>query len=287
MTHTIAFPGMLDTVFTLNRTAFSLFGLDVKWYGVIICAGVLLAMAYALTKAPAHGITADQMTDVLLIAIPAGIVGARIYYVINRWDYYSQHPQDIVKTWEGGLAIYGGIILGFVAALIVCRVKKISFLAVADVAAIGFLIGQSIGRWGNFVNAEAFGGPTSLPWGMSINGGAPVHPAYLYESLWNLVGLVALHFYSKNRRFKGEILLLYVGWYGLGRAWIEGLRTDSLYLGSTDIRISQLLAILCAVTCAGMMIYFGITKKYPPLEAAIPAETPSDTPEEETNDDTH
>jgi len=280
MTHTIAFPGISDTVFTLSKTAFSVFGLDIKWYGVIICIGVLLAMAYTLSRAPQFGLTADQMTDVLLIAIPAGIVGARLYYVVNRWDYYAQHPGDIVKTWEGGLAIYGGIILGFVAALIVCRVKKLNFLAVADLGSLGFLIGQSIGRWGNFVNAEAFGGPTSLPWGMSISGGATVHPAYLYESLWNLIGLVALHFYSKRRRFKGEIVLLYVGWYGLGRAWIEGLRTDSLYLGSTDIRISQLLAILCAVTCAGMMIYLSVTKKYPPLEAAAPAETPTENQEE-------
>lgn len=260
-TNTVSFPGLFDWVFTLDRVAIKLVGLEIKWYGVIICLGVMLAMAYVLRRSPQFGSNPDQMVDILLWALPLGILGARVYYVVNRWDYYSQNPSQIISIWEGGLAIYGGIIAGFLTCFIYCRIKKIDYLSLFDLCSIGFLIGQTAGRWGNFVNAEAFGGLTNLPWGMSINGGAPVHPTFLYESLWNLAGLLFLHFYAKRRKFPGEMFLIYIGWYGLGRAWIEGLRTDSLYLGSTDIRISQALAALCFLAAAGLLIYYYAAKK--------------------------
>ena len=183
--------------------------------------------------------------------IPIAIIGARLYYVIFQWGDYREHPIDALKIWEGGLAIYGGVIAGLLTGVVWCREKKIPFGVMADVCAPGLLIGQCIGRWGNFVNGEAHGGPTTLPWGMTIDGQSMVHPTFLYESLWNLAGFVLLHFYSKKRRFKGEIALLYAAWYGAGRAWIEGLRTDSLYIGS--VRVSQLLAIISCIAAVAVL----------------------------------
>ena len=183
--------------------------------------------------------------------MPLGIICARIYYVVFEWGYYAQHPGEIIAIWKGGIAIYGGIIGTLIGLFVYSRVKKLSLASLCDLAAFGLLIGQCIGRWGNFVNGEAHGGPTTLPWGMTIDGQSMVHPTFLYESLWNLAGFVLLHFYSKKRRFKGEIALLYAAWYGAGRAWIEGLRTDSLYIGS--VRVSQLLAIISCVAAIAVL----------------------------------
>ena len=231
--------------------SFTLFGRTFYWYGVIIAVGFILAMLYCARHCRRCGIEPDTLYDFLIWMIPLAIIGARLYYVIFQWSDYRDHPIDALKIWEGGLAIYGGVIAGLLTGIIWCRKKKIPFGAMADVCAPGLLIGQCIGRWGNFVNGEAHGGPTTLPWGMTIDGQSMVHPTFLYESLWNLAGFVLLHFYSKKRRFKGEIALLYAAWYGAGRAWIEGLRTDSLYIGS--VRVSQLLAIISCVAAIAVL----------------------------------
>lgn len=275
MSHTVAFPGLFDKTFTLNPVAFTIFGRDIMWYGIIISFGFLLAAAYALKRAKSFGSNDDQIMNVLMVGLPAGIVGARLYYVLYKWSYYSAHPSEIYQIWEGGLAIYGGVIFAFFFAFLFARRKKYNVLGIFDVCSLGFLIGQCIGRWGNFVNAEAFGYETARAWGMSINGAAPVHPAFFYESLWNLIGFLLLHFYSKRRRFDGEIFLLYLTWYGLGRAWIEGLRSDSLYLWGSGLRVSQLVALGCVLVAGGLWVYFTKTKKYPPLrvQASIQTET--------------
>lgn len=250
MEHTIGFPN-LGLEFTLNRVACTVLGKDIYWYGIIICAGFILAALYVNSRTKDFGITSDNLTDCLIICVPLGIICARIYYVVFEWGYYAQHPGEIIAIWKGGIAIYGGIIGTLIGLFVYSRVKKLSLASLYDLAAFGLLIGQCIGRWGNFVNGEAHGGPTTLPWGMTIDGQSMVHPTFLYESLWNLAGFVLLHFYSKKRRFKGEIALLYAAWYGAGRAWIEGLRTDSLYIGS--VRVSQLLAIISCIAAVAVL----------------------------------
>ena len=250
MEHTIGFPN-LGLEFTLSRVACTVLGKDIYWYGIIICAGFILAALYVNSRTKDFGITSDNLTDCLIICVPLGIICARIYYVVFEWGYYAQHPGEIIAIWKGGIAIYGGIIGTLIGLFVYSRVKKLSLASLCDLAAFGLLIGQCIGRWGNFVNGEAHGGPTTLPWGMTIDGQSMVHPTFLYESLWNLAGFVLLHFYSKKRRFKGEIALLYAAWYGAGRAWIEGLRTDSLYIGS--VRVSQLLAIISCLAAVAVL----------------------------------
>lgn len=246
----ISFPLLGD--WSIDPSAsFTLFGRTFYWYGVIIAVGFILAMLYCARHCRRCGIEPDTLYDFLIWMIPIAIIGARLYYVIFQWGDYRAHPIDALKIWEGGLAIYGGVIAGLLTGIVWCRKKKIPFGAMADVCAPGLLIGQCIGRWGNFVNGEAHGGPTTLPWGMTIDGQSMVHPTFLYESLWNLAGFVLLHFYSKKRRFKGEIALLYAAWYGAGRAWIEGLRTDSLYIGS--VRVSQLLAIISCIAAVAVL----------------------------------
>ena len=250
MEHTIGFPN-LGLEFTLSRVACTVLGKDIYWYGIIICAGFILAALYVNSRTKDFGITSDNLTDCLIICVPLGIICARIYYVVFEWGYYAQHPGEIIAIWKGGIAIYGGIIGTLIGLFVYSRIKKLSLASLCDLAAFGLLIGQCIGRWGNFVNGEAHGGPTTLPWGMTIDSQSMVHPTFLYESLWNLAGFVLLHFYSKKRRFKGEIALLYAAWYGAGRAWIEGLRTDSLYIGS--VRVSQLLAIISCIAAIAVL----------------------------------
>ena len=251
MEHAISFPALgLD--FNINRVAVNLLGKDIYWYGIIICLGFVLAALYVNRRTKEFGVTSDNLMDCLIICVPVGIICARIYYVAFEWGYYSQHPNEIIAIWKGGIAIYGAVIGVVIALAVYSRIKKLSFASLCDLAAFGLLIGQCIGRWGNFVNGEAHGGATSLPWGMSIDGASPVHPTFLYESLWNFVGFLVLHFYSKKRKFKGEMALLYVAWYGLGRAWIEGLRTDSLYLG--PVRVSQLLAGISCIAAIVVLV---------------------------------
>lgn len=246
----------------LNPPAgFDLFGRTIYFYGVVIALGFLLAIIYCNKRAARFGLTEDNVLDVILWALPLGVVGARAYYVIFNFDLYAGKPiADMFKLWEGGLAIYGGIIAGVTTAAIVCKVQHISIPAFLDVGSYGLLIGQCCGRWGNFFNREAFGAETELWTRMGLTtaqGTVYVHPTFLYESLWNLVGFVLLHLYASKgkRKFDGEIFTLYVLWYGIGRCMIEGLRADSLYIGSTGIRVSQLLAGISAVIAACIWLY--------------------------------
>lgn len=229
--------------------SFSIGSLSIHYYGVIIAVGLLLAVLYGWKRAKSFGIKQDDITDGVLWIVPLAIVCARLYYCIFKWGDYASNPISILYIWNGGLAIYGGVIGAAIGVIVHCKIKKIKLPALLDLVALGFLIGQCIGRWGNFFNREAFGGITNsfLRMGLynTYTGMTEYHhPTFLYESLWNLAGFIGLHFLSKKRQYDGQIALGYVAWYGLGRAIIEGLRTDSLYLGS--FRISQLLA---AVTC--------------------------------------
>lgn len=278
MEHAISFPALgLD--FQINRVAVNVFGKDIYWYGIIICIGFVLAALYVNARVKEFGCTSDNLMDCLIICVPVGIICARIYYVAFEWEYYSQHPNEIIAVWNGGIAIYGAVIGVVIALYGYSRVKKIPFASLCDLAAFGLLIGQCIGRWGNFVNGEAHGGPTDLPWGMSIDGAAAVHPTFLYESVWNLVGFIALHFYSKKRKFPGEMALLYVAWYGLGRAWIEGLRTDSLYIGT--VRVSQGLAAVSCIVAVALLVRGYRRLKVAKAFYAPPAAEPEETVSEE------
>ena len=253
----ISFPG-LHLSFNIQPVAFQLFGFPVYWYGIIIATGLVLAMLYGMKRAGSFGILQDDLMDVIIFSLIAGIVGARLYYVIFYKDPYGganpyfTDPLSIIQFRNGGLGIYGGIIAAFLCALIVCRVKKISTGAVFDIAGLGFLIGQGIGRWGNFVNREAYGAQTGLPWRMVVDTTQTgYHPCFFYEFLWCAVGFILLHIYSKRRKFNGEVFLMYMMWYAVGRFFIEGLRTDSLMLG--NIKISQLVAVV-AFAAAGVYL---------------------------------
>lgn len=237
------------------KPVIDIFGLEIRWYALFIVTGMVLAVLFSMWEGKCRGVSADTVLDIALVSIPSAIVGARLYYVIFKWDNYDT-IWDMFKIWEGGLAIYGGVIAGVAAGLIYCRIKKIKTGELLDLAGFGFLIGQSIGRWGNFMNGEAYGGPTDLPWGMVIQyeTTVAVHPTFLYESLWNILGFIMLFFYRKHKKFSGEIFLLYVVWYGLGRAWIEGLRADSLYLFNTGIRVSQMLAVIAVIAGITLII---------------------------------
>lgn len=272
---TVSFPGLGFAV-NVKQIAFRIFGWPIHWYGVIIAAGFLLAVLYCSKKAADYGIVPDDLIDLLIWAVPLSIVGARLYYVIFYLDLYRRADGSLdfpamVRIWDGGLAIYGGILMAILVLLIFCKVKKISFLAFADLGSFGMLIGQMVGRWGNFVNVEAYGGPTDLPWRMGIydtvNGAyqyLEVHPTFLYESLWNLLGFLLLALVvARRRKFDGQIFLSYMAWYGLGRAWIEGLRTDSLYFFSTGLRVSQVLALVFFVL-AVVLLVIQLSRKHAP-----------------------
>lgn len=218
---------------------------EVHWYGIIIAAGIILALCYCLRVAKREGVPADNIYDTLIYCLPVAIIMARLYYVVFSWEKYADNPSHIFRIWEGGLAIYGGIIGAVIAAVTYYKIKKLPVLKMFDICCLGLMIGQCVGRWGNFMNAEAFGGFCNKFWGMSINGGECVHPAFLYESLWNLLGFAIISKLHKNRPFSGFTFFSYISWYGFGRFFIEGIRADSLYFGG--IRISQLIAILCVV----------------------------------------
>ncbi|MCD7887876.1 MAG: prolipoprotein diacylglyceryl transferase [Clostridiales bacterium] len=260
----ITFPG-LGLTFHIQRVAFSFAGKDIYWYGVIIAVGFLLGVSFSYRQAPRLGVDQDDLLDMLIIAAPVGIICARIYYVVFYLDLYTTADgsfdwREAIAIWDGGIAIYGGIIGAVLTCLIFCRVRKCSFPSMADACSYGLLIGQSLGRWGNFVNQEAYGSACSAPWrmGLTLTTGEyiEVHPTFLYESLWNAVGLALLYFViRRHRRFDGMLFAFYLFWYGLGRVWIEGLRTDSLYLFNTGIRVSQLVAFLCVLGAGGVLVY--------------------------------
>ncbi len=253
MVNTIAFPGLGIPAMRI-KNSFSLFGFTIHWYGVIIACGIVLAYLFAVREGKRRGITQDNLLDVIIIGLPSAIVCARLYYVVFEWQQYKGNLWDVFKIWEGGLAIYGGVIGAFLSAFLYCRMKKIDFLKLADLGGFGFLIGQAVGRWGNFVNAEAYGAQTALPWRMElVDLGVCVHPTFLYESLWNVCVFLILLWYRKKQKFDGEIFLMYLTGYGLGRMWIEGLRTDSLYLFGA-VRVSQLLAAVCVLVGVFLII---------------------------------
>ena len=250
-----------------------MFGKNIYWYGIIIALGFLLAVIYMMRRAPVFGLTQDDLLDEVLWAVPIGVICARLYYCIFYWELYAANPISVLYIWEGGLAIYGGVIGGAITILVLSRVKKIPTGVMLDVAAMGVLIGQIFGRWGNFMNREAHGAVTDsfFKMGLMDASGAVTyyHPTFLYESVWNLAGFIALHFLTKKRRFDGQIMLSYLAWYGLGRVWIEGLRTDSLYLFGTGIRVSQLVAALCVVFAGGALAYILIKKKPNPEQLYV------------------
>ena len=245
MTNTIAFPGLGIGPFSICETL-NIFGLNIYWYGLIIATGILAAYIFCNRIANDYDLTSDNLLDIVIFGLPSAIICARIYYVIFEWNSYKDNLLEIFKIWEGGIAIYGAIIGAVISTVIYCRLKKINILNALDIGAFGLLIGQIFGRWGNFVNAEAYGAPTTLPWRMElVDLGICVHPTFLYESLWNLGVFVLLVLARKKTTFKGETFLSYITLYGLGRSWIEGLRTDSLYIG--NLRVSQLVALMCVI----------------------------------------
>ncbi len=240
----------------MNPVAFEIFGLAVRWYGIIIALGMLIGAILALREAKRIGFNEEYIIDLLIFAIPAAIIGSRIYYVIFKWEEYRDSLWRIVDIRGGGLAIHGGIIAAVIVALIFTRIKKLSFWKMADICAPSIILGQAIGRWGNFINQEAHGVETDLPWGLMIDG-VKYHPTFLYESLWNFLVFFFLLWYRKNRvKVRGEVFLLYVALYSFARFFIEGLRTDSLMVG--PMRVAQIISIVLIV---GVVILFYIRRK--------------------------
>ena len=256
----ISFP-MLGGLRINPPSYFTLFGRPIYFYGVLIGLGFLLAILFCAKRAKRFGLKEDDVYDVAIWLIPCSILGARLYYVLFRFDYYRVHPDELLSVWNGGLAIYGGVIAGVLTVYLVCRHKIIPFPAMLDNLCYGLLIGQIIGRWGNFLNREAFGAETDIFCRMGLT--APdgttiyVHPTFLYESLWNLGVLLFLLWFERTgrRRFDGHCVTLYFLLYGLGRFWIEGLRTDSLYIGNTGIRVSQALSLVLVIASAALLLY--------------------------------
>ncbi len=256
--YNVQFPG-IGISMTIDPAAFSIGGFKIYWYGIVIGIGFVLALIFALRNLRRFGIKADGFIDCVITGLICGIIGARLFYVIFRWEYYSQHLDELFAIHNGGLAIYGGVIGALTGGCIVAKIKKLPIPAVLDVTMMGFLIGQGIGRWGNFFNQEAFGTPTDLPWRMvsENTGGAGVHPCFLYESLWCLLGFVLLWLVSRRfRKYDGQIFLLYLVWYGLERMIVEGLRTDSLYTPLFGLRVSQVIAAVTALTGIVLLIVF-------------------------------
>ena len=241
---TISFPGLgieINPGYSL-----SLGPLDIHYYGLLIALGLVLAAIYGLRRKKEFGLTEDNLLDGVLTIVPFAVICTRAYYCIFAWDEFKNNPIEVFYIWKGGLAIYGGIIGALLGIIVFCRVKKIGLFAVLDLVALGFLIGQSVGHWGNFFNREAFGAETDFFLRMGLKNASTGevtyhHPTFLYESVWNAIGFVILHFLSKRKKYDGQIALGYVAWYGLGRMFIEGLRTDSLYWG--PYRVSQIVAL--------------------------------------------
>ena len=286
MVNHVSFPG-LELEMEINRVAFTVFGVPIYWYGVCIALGLLLGMLYAFRYAKSYGIDADRMVDVIFASTIAAIIGGRAYYVATA-PFEYQSIWEMIDIRLGGIAIYGGIIAAFAMGALMCRVRKVPMLPMFDLAAQGFLIGQCLGRWGNFFNQEAFGGNTTLPWGMisestqqylqavqetlaaqgmTVDPSMPVHPTFLYESIWCGLGFLLLWRYSKHRRFHGEMTLLYIMWYGFERFFVEGLRTDSLMVG--NVRISQAVAALSVA--AALVLWVILRRKYRGVPLVIPA----------------
>lgn len=262
MTYNVTFPH-LGLEFNINPVAFSIGNFHVYWYGIIIAAGFLLALIYASFSYKKMNIDINRLFDVVIVGLIAGVIFARLFYVVfYPGDKYWKNPLEIFQIHDGGLAIYGGIIGAVVFGSLMAKLRKLKVTAVLDIAALGFLIGQCVGRWGNFINQEAFGSATELPWGMHSENTAAVvdgnvHPCFLYESLLCLLGFVLLHFFTRRfRRYDGQTFLLYIVWYGACRFFIEGLRTDSLIIPGTGLRVSQVIAAACVVAGIILLVLF-------------------------------
>ncbi len=267
----VSFPGFGIGEFKINPTLFSIIPdkLTIEWYALIICVGLVVAYIVCDLLAARFDVSKDDILDVLLFGLPAGFIGARIWYILGDLENFNSFL-EMISVWNGGLAIYGGIFGGVLAGYLVCRYKKVSFLNMLDISAIGFMVGQIIGRWGNFANVEVFGIETDLPWrmgvnimndaGMTFSEWSYVHPLFLYESLWNLIGLLLIFAYMDSRKFKGELFLLYAAWYGIGRAWMEPLRDTAYNLHIFGIRVNMLLAIAIAVLAITVLIILYVRK---------------------------
>ena len=266
---TIAFPGLGIEEFTLNKVLveFSVFGkqFSIRWYALFIVTGMILAAIYAIWRAKQEDIKLDDLLDITLFAIVFGVIGARLYYVLTTLNVYKYDSfYDVIAIWNGGLAIYGGIIAGALTILVVCKIKKIKIFKAFDMAAPAVMIGQMLGRWGNFFNGEAYGYEVLegsplyfLRMGLLPNVESKFtmhyfHPTFLYESLWNLIGFFIINIFYKKKKFDGQIFYMYISWYGFGRMFIEGLRTDSLYVG--PFRVSQVVGFLCFVVGVTMLV---------------------------------
>ncbi len=236
----------------MDPIAFEVFGLSIRWYGILLSAGILIGILLAYREAKKLGYNPEIIIDLALWCVPMAVVGARAYYVIFEWNYYKNNLGEIINIRGGGLAIHGALIAAVATGYIITRIKKLSFWEMADIAAPSIIIGQAIGRWGNFMNNEAHGGPTNLPWGIMVDG-IKVHPTFLYESVWNLLVFIFLMLYRNKKKANGEVFLLYGILYSVGRFFIEGLRTDSLYV--FGMRTAQLISILTILIFGCIFMY--------------------------------
>ncbi len=263
----VSFPGLGIEEFKLNSVAFTVFGHPIAWYGIIITCGIILATLYVLYRAKQEGISSDDILDLGVYTVLFAILGARAFFVLTSLDHFDNF-WDIFKIWNGGLAIYGGIIAGAITVFAYCRLKKRNFYQFLDMIAPAVMLGQVIGRWGNFMNGEAHGGPTELFCRMGLRFseyGTAIyyHPTFIYESIWNLIGFVLINLFYKKKRYNGQIALMYLSWYGFGRMFIEQLRTDSLYLfGSLHeawyLKISSLIGLFCFLIFGGILLHHAI-----------------------------
>ena len=240
----------------MDRVAFTIFGIDVMWYGILMAIGMILGTLIALKEAKRVGIKEDNILDLAIIAIPVGLICARLYYVIFNWEYYASNPSQVFNFRGGGMAIHRALIGGVLAGYLFSRYKKINFFKLADTVIIGMPLAQAIGRWGNFINKEAHGGPTNLPWGIMVDG-VKVHPTFLYESIWDFGIFVFLWMFRKKKSYEGQIIVLYAILYSLGRFFIEGLRTDSLMIG--PLRMAQVISLVGVI--GGLIAHIYLSKK--------------------------
>ena len=240
----------------MDRVAFSIFGIDIMWYGILMAVGMILGTLIAIKEAKRVGIKEDYVLDLAIFAIPIGLLGARLYYVIFNWEYYSQNISQILNFRGGGMAIHGALIGGILTGYVFTKIRKIDFLKMADAVILGMPLAQSIGRWGNFINQEAHGGPTDLPWGIMVDG-VKVHPTFLYESVWDLAIFIFLLVFRKKKKYEGQVIVYYIILYSLGRFFIEGLRTDSLMIGS--LKMAQVISLVGII--GGIISHIYLIKK--------------------------
>lgn len=240
----------------MNPIAFEIFGMEIRWYGILMALAMLQGTVLMFRQAKKYDIKENDLYDLILVVLPSSVVGARLYYVIFNWEYYQWDFMKIINTRGGGMAIHGGLIFGLLSGYLFCKRRGLKFWQLADMAAPGLILGQALGRWGNFMNNEAHGGPTDLPWGIMVDG-TKVHPTFLYESVWNLLVFTFIWKYKDKKKHNGEVIMIYLGLYSVGRFFIEGLRTDSLMLG--PLRMAQVISIAIIIAT---VIGFKLIRKY-------------------------